>query len=50
MAMVAEFESFHHATSVFDQLWKDPLFLEINKQRQSDPAGTPFGPVFMRDV
>ena len=50
MAMVAEFESFHHATSVFDQLWKDPLFLEINQQRQSDPAGTPFGPVFMRNV
>ena len=48
--MVAVFESFHHATSVFDQLWKDPLFLEINQQRQSDPAGTPFGPVFMRDV
>ena len=48
--MVAEFESFYHATSVFDQLWKDPLFLEINQRRQSDPAGTPFGLVFMRDV
>jgi hypothetical protein len=50
MAMVAEFESFHHATSVFDQLWKDPLFLDINQQRQKDPAGIPYGPVFMRDV
>ena len=27
MAMVAEFESFRHATPVFDQLWKDPFFL-----------------------
>ena len=35
---------------LFDQLWKDPHFLEINQQRQSGPAGTPFGLVFMRDV
>ena len=48
--MVAEFESFHHATSVFDQLWKGPLFLKINQQRQSNPAGTPFGLVFVLDV
>ena len=32
--MVAEFESFRHATLVFDQLWKDPFFFRsINSVR-----------------
>ena len=49
LSLVAEFESFHEAMSTFEEVRKDPLFLEVSKKILENPAVADGGANVFRD-
>ena len=49
LMLAAKFDSFHEAMSIFEEVRKDPLFIEVSKQISENPAASDSWAVVMRD-